>query len=164
MASERARLRSGRGGASGRRGWRRFAEEGGSTLLLFPAALLVLLALGGLAVDAATLFLSQRRMADLAAATANDAIAGIDLATFYEDDGIVVDLDRASLRSDQLRAHLEEDWSLSQISCSVTTTPAGDRATASCAAQVRPIFAPLWGDGRTSRQVTARETVRGVER
>jgi Flp pilus assembly protein TadG len=49
------------------------SDEAGSNLLLFPAAILVLLALGGIAVDSATLFLSQRRMTDLAAAVAHDA-------------------------------------------------------------------------------------------
>jgi Flp pilus assembly protein TadG len=156
-------VRSDREGSSAG-GWRRFTSQAGNTLLLFPAALLVLLALGGLAVDAATLFLSQRRMVDLAAATANDAVAGIELAAFYEDDAIVVDLDRASVRSQQLRTYLEEDWSLSGIDCTVTTNVERDRATAVCRAEVRPIFAPVWGDGRTTREVTATETVRGVER
>lgn len=138
------------------------SDEAGSTLLLFPAAILVLLALGGMAVDGATLFLSQRRMADLAAAVAHDAIAGIEEASFYGSGTIRVDPQRASLRRDQLIAHLEEDWSLSDVACSLSVS--GDQATADCAATVRPIMAPLWwGDGTRTRRVSAVETARGTE-
>jgi hypothetical protein len=137
------------------------SDEAGSTLLLFPAAILVLLALGGIAVDSATLFLSQRRMADLAAAVAHDAIAGLEEASFYGEGVVRVDPRRASLRRDQLIAHLEQDWSLSDVSCTLSVS--GDRATADCAATVRPIMAALWwGDGTRTRRVSAVETSRGT--
>lgn len=51
----------------GRRG------DGGSVLLLVPAAVLVLVILGAIAVDFAIAFLGQRELAGLASAAANDA-------------------------------------------------------------------------------------------
>lgn len=52
--------------------------------MLVPAAVLVLLVLGALAVDAGLAFLGQRTLADAAAAAANDAAAlGLSDAAFY---------------------------------------------------------------------------------
>ena len=52
----------------------------GSVLLLFPAALLVVLVLCSLAIDAAAVFVRQRELLDAAAAAANDAAtAGLDV-------------------------------------------------------------------------------------
>ena len=49
-------------------------------LLVFPAAFLVVLVLGSLAIDAAAVFVRQRELLDAAAAAANDAAtAGLDV-------------------------------------------------------------------------------------
>jgi hypothetical protein len=136
--------------------------EAGSTLLLFPAAILIVLGLGGMAIDAATLFLGQRRMVDLAAAVANDAVAGLHEATFYGAAVVEVDPVRAATRRDQLVASVEESWSLAGVGC--TLAIAADAATATCVAEVRPLLAPLWGDGRRVRTVVGTETARGVQR
>ncbi|MFP3905895.1 MAG: hypothetical protein ACLFWR_02620 [Acidimicrobiales bacterium] len=45
----------------------------GSVLLLFPAAFMIVLVLGALAIDAAAVFLDQRELAAAAGAAANDA-------------------------------------------------------------------------------------------
>lgn len=45
----------------------------GSVLLLFPAAFMIVLVLGALAIDAAAVFLHQRELAAAAGAAANDA-------------------------------------------------------------------------------------------
>lgn len=47
--------------------------ERGSTLLLFPAAVLIVVALAAMAVDTSIAFLAQRELANAAAAAANDA-------------------------------------------------------------------------------------------
>jgi hypothetical protein len=138
------------------------SDECASTLVLFPAAVLILLALAGMAVDGATLFLSQRRMVDLSTAVAHDAIAGIDHAAFYGEGAVVVEPGRARTRQQQLVASVEEHWSLDSVSCSLTT--AADTATAICSATVRPILAPLWwGDGARDRRVEAIEMARGEQ-
>lgn len=47
--------------------------ERGSVLLLFPAALLIMVALAAMAVDSAVAFLAQRELVNATAAAANDA-------------------------------------------------------------------------------------------
>ncbi len=57
------------------------SDDRGSTLLLFPAALLVIVVLAAVTVDLARLHLAQRDLDDLAAATANDVTTlGVDEA------------------------------------------------------------------------------------
>lgn len=58
----------------------RTAEQAGSALLLMPAAVLIVLVLGALAVDRAVAFGAQRELVVTAQAAANDAVAlGIDV-------------------------------------------------------------------------------------
>lgn len=60
--------------------------ERGSVLLLVPAAVLVLIILGAIAVDFAIAFLGQRQLSSLAAAAANDAAtAALSDERFYGD-------------------------------------------------------------------------------
>lgn len=60
------------------------SAERGSALMLMPAAVLVLIVLGSLALDAAIVFLGERTVADLAAGAANDAaVAGLAEPVFY---------------------------------------------------------------------------------
>ncbi len=55
-------------------------DDRASTLLFFPAALLVMVVLAAITVDFARLHLAQRQVEDLAAATANDAVTvGLDV-------------------------------------------------------------------------------------
>ena len=67
------------------------ADERGSALMLVPAAVLVLLMLGAVAVDSAVVMLAQRDLADHTAAIAND-IAGFSLddPSFYDGDGVTL--------------------------------------------------------------------------
>lgn len=59
--------------------------ERGSTLLLFPAALLIMIALAAMTVDSAIGFLAQRQLANATAAAANDAATGaVSDSSFYE--------------------------------------------------------------------------------
>ena len=59
--------------------------ERGSTLLLFPAAILIMMALAAMAVDSSIAFLAQRELANAAAAAANDAASeAVSDASFYQ--------------------------------------------------------------------------------
>jgi Flp pilus assembly protein TadG len=59
--------------------------EGGSALLLVPAAVLVLVILASITVDSAIAFLGQRELANAAAAAANDAAtAALSDRAFYQ--------------------------------------------------------------------------------
>ncbi len=63
---------------------RRQSGQLGSVLMLVPAGVLVLVVLGSIAVDFAIVFLAQRELAGIAAATANDAAsAAISEQSFY---------------------------------------------------------------------------------
>jgi len=72
--------------------------ERGSALALMPAAVLVFVVLGAIAVDFAVAFLAEREVSNAAAAAANDAAgAALDQERFYADGAIR--LDPASARS-----------------------------------------------------------------
>ena len=64
-------------------------EERGSTLLLFPAAVLIMVALAAMAVDSAIAFLAQRELVNATAAAANDAATeALSDSSFYEENRI----------------------------------------------------------------------------
>ena len=64
--------------------------------MLMPAAVLIVILLGSIAVDFAVAFLGERELASLAAAAANDAAtAAFDAERFRDDGTFVLDLDRA---------------------------------------------------------------------
>lgn len=63
---------------------RRAASEAGSVLALVPAAFLVLIALGALAVDSAVAYEAQQQLHDTLVAASNDAAsAAVDPSVFY---------------------------------------------------------------------------------
>ncbi len=63
--------------------------ERGSTLLLFPAALLIMVALAAMTVDSAIAFLAQRQLVNATAAAANDAATeALSDRAFYVDNRI----------------------------------------------------------------------------
>jgi Flp pilus assembly protein TadG len=64
-------------------------RQEGSTLLLFPAALLIMLALAAMTVDSAIAFMAQRQLVNATAAAANDAATeALSDRAFYEGDRI----------------------------------------------------------------------------
>ncbi|HWC12598.1 MAG TPA: hypothetical protein VG455_15420 [Acidimicrobiales bacterium] len=78
-------------------------------LLLFPAAVLVVVVLAAIAVDSAIVFLGQREVANAVSAAANDAAsAGLGNRAFYE--GGRIDLDAGTvhrLATEQVLAVLD---------------------------------------------------------
>ena len=70
----------------------RATGDAGSSLLLYPAAIMVVLVLGAIAVDLSAVHLAKRQVLDLAASAANDAVtAGLDQATFRSTGEYVID-------------------------------------------------------------------------
>ena len=135
----------------------------GNTLLLMPAAILVLMVLAAIAVDSAMLFLGQRRVADLAASVAQDAVAAIDEARFYEGELTLVEGD-ANQRGQTLAANLPQDDALIEPSCTVTTDVDADLdpiASVRCTARVRFLFAPALPGAERISEVAATETAAG---
>jgi hypothetical protein len=125
-----------------------------------PAAILVLLLLAALAVDSAAAYLGQRRVADLAAGLANDAVAGLSEQAFYEGGEVALSADRAALRQQQVLSVLSEDPAFRDVRCDLEA--GGDRATVRCEARVEPIFGRAVRRGGTL--VTATETARAEQR
>lgn len=120
-----------------------------------PAAVLVMMILGAIAVDSARLFLAQRELGDAAAAAANDvATAALDEGSFYRSGG--------ELRIDPVRA--------GQVAAAavVARSPAGSawdgpdvqvggrQVCVTLRATVRPLFARAIPGAGSDRTVTAR--------
>ena len=70
---------------------RRSASERGSALVLFPVAVLIVVFLAALCVDASRTFLGQRELANAAEAAANDAAAAINRSDYYNASAYVLD-------------------------------------------------------------------------
>jgi uncharacterized membrane protein len=69
-------------------------RERGTVLMLMPAAVLVLLMLGGIAFDYAHLYLAKRELSSLAEGAANNAASdGVDEAAVRRGDGYLLDPD-----------------------------------------------------------------------
>ncbi len=144
--------------------------EDGNTLVLFPAAVLILLGLGALALDGATVFLGGRRLVDVAAAVANDALTAVDPDAFFaqEPGSAQVPLDplRAEQRLAAIVAAQVPDRSLGDLDCAFEALEAGPptRVVVRCTATVRPILAPVWPGAPAVRAIEAREVAVGVQR
>ena len=68
----------------------------GSSLMLMPAAVLVVMVLGAIAVDQSIVYTRQRELVAAAEAAANDAAGyGLDRDAFYDRNEVVFDLARA---------------------------------------------------------------------
>lgn len=118
-------------------------EQGGNTLVLFPVAILLVLGLGALAIDSAVIYLAERRLGDLAAAAATDAVGGLDLDTFYDPArDPALDPALGERRARDLAARMGNDRSFEDVTCRIEVD--GLTALASCTARVRPLLAPFW--------------------
>ena len=69
------------------------ASEDGSTLVLYPFAVLIVVALGGLALDFAIFFQAHREAVDTAAGLAGDIAGVVDEATFSTSSSGLVQID-----------------------------------------------------------------------
>jgi uncharacterized membrane protein len=106
--------------------------------MLVPAAFLVLVVLGALAVDSAAVFLGQRQLNDFTTTAADDAAsAGLSPAAFYQRDRIAIDPARAQAIVAALETHLPRG--LHDVTTSVSV--AGNHVTVTATATVNGIFA-----------------------
>lgn len=108
--------------------------------MLMPAAVLVLVAMAGVTVDAALVFLADRQLADAAAAAANDAVAAaLDDAAFYEAGELRVDPDEARRVVAEAVAARSAAW-LEPVQVVRVEVTAGPAVTVELAGQVRRLF------------------------
>ncbi len=141
---------------------RRWLAQDGNTLVLMPAAVLILLGLAAMALDTATLFLGERRLVDVTSSIAHDAVASVDEARFYDPEIDTVELDaaRVGVRAQQLLAAQRQDRTFEDVRCDPPDLD-GPRVTITCHATVRPPFAPFWGLSDRHR-LSVSETAVGV--
>jgi Flp pilus assembly protein TadG len=120
-----------------------------------PAAVLVLVVLGAIAVDSAVVFLAQRELAGAAAAAANDAAAeALDDAALYRSGAVTLDPARAAAVAGAAVA-ARQSQGLRLVGTPVVRV-AGRQVCVRLVADVDHVFAPAVPGVRPSSTVSAR--------
>lgn len=127
----------------------------GSVLMLMPAAVLVLVVLGAIAVDSAVVYLAEREVGSAAAAAANDAAgAAMSDGDFYRSGGeVTLDPGRAAaVAQASAAARLPREL---ELLGPPRVEVAGRQVCVRVAARVRRIFAPAIPGGVADATVEA---------
>lgn len=125
-------------------------------MLLVPAAILVLVVLGAIAVDSAAVFLGQRQLANAAQAAATDATSALIYTDFYGQGQVALDPARArSLASASVAA---QDLSGVSLDGPVAVQVLGRQVCISLSGTVQPIFGRALGGLVRPTTVRARAT------
>ena len=126
----------------------------GSVLMLMPAAVVVMLLLGAIAVDSAIVYLEQRQAYNVAADAANDAVgAGIDRDLLRTTGAVVYDPTRVrEVATATIAAAGDHDLTL------VEAVPDGEGGVGvTVEVRVRHLFVQAFGRGSTEMlRITAR--------
>lgn len=137
----------------------RLAGNRGSVLMLMPAAVVIVLLLGAIAVDSAIVYLEQRQAYNVAFDAANDAAgAGVDrrrvrtTGEFVYDPGRVRELAAAAVEASDV-----EGLTL------VSATPEGDGVEVTVQVRVERLFGQAFG-GRSSETLTLTARAAGAVR
>lgn len=148
-------------GPAGRGGPGRCTRDAGSSLLLFPAAVLVVLVLGAIAVDLSAVHLAKREVLDLAASAANDAVtAGLDQGRFRTTGEYVIDPALATAAVERAVTANEPDGRTTIVR--VEVGPGPDQVTVELAAPADPVFAPALPGDTGPTTVTGSATATAV--
>lgn len=139
----------------------RSSPQTGSVLLLFPAAVLIVVVLAAIAVDAAIAFLGQREVANAVAAAANDAAGvGIGDDAFYRGGSVDLDPDAAArVAEERVRAVLDAGR-FHHVEVEVSVVPSDGagcpaRVQVRASARVDALFANTLPGGPRQTQVNA---------
>jgi hypothetical protein len=129
-------------------------RERGSVLALMPAAALVFVVLGSLAVDSAVAYLGEREVSNVASSVANDAATeGLDLERYYATGELVLLPARVQAVADAALGR-EAAGHLQDLRIDVELLDA-DRVLVRVRARVRSLFARALPSGLESREVGA---------
>jgi uncharacterized membrane protein len=121
-------------------------RDRGSVLMLMPAAVLIVLLLGAIAVDSAIVYLRQRQAYNVAFDAANDAAgAGFDLAIARERGEVVYDADRVEALARQAVEASDLDVEL------VSARPDGTAVVVTVSVTVEHLFVQVFGDPASDR-------------
>lgn len=125
-------------------------------LILMPAAVLIFLVLGALAVDSAAVFLAQRQLANAAVAAANDAVAAVDVDFYYGEGSFRLD----SARVQQVAEESVERSGLDHLDAVMAVaTVEGDVVEVTITARVEHIFSGAVPGGPATADVAATAVV-----
>lgn len=129
-------------------------SQRGSVLALMPAAVLIFIALGSIAVDSALTYLGEREVSNLASAVANDAATeGVDVTRFYATGEVVLDPVKVQRVADAALARSDLDHLLGlTIETEVVGT---DNVVVRVRARVRSLFARALPNSLDERDVSA---------
>lgn len=117
-------------------------RERGSVLMLMPAAVLIVLLLGAISVDAAIVYLRQRQALDVAFDAANDAAgAGLDLVAARERGEIAYDPGRVH----ELAARAVEASGVDGLHL-VSAVVDGEDVVVTVTVEVEHLFVQVFGD------------------
>jgi Flp pilus assembly protein TadG len=131
--------------------------------MLMPAAVLVFVVLGAIAVDFAVAFLAEREVSNAAAAAANDAAgAALDEDRFYADGAVRLDRERAVAvgRAAVSAAGLDD---LDDVDVQVRVVADAPVVTVTVSARARYVFAPALPGGPDGIEVEATATATAEE-
>lgn len=118
--------------------------EDGSTLVLYPFAVLIVLGLGGLALDFALLFQAHRDAVDVAAGLASDIAAVVDEQAFATAGETRIDLGRAGQLVDLTNADLVDHPH--GLTCAASVPPtAPTTVEVACTGRAAAILLPAGG-------------------
>ena len=119
-------------------------DETGSTLVLYPFAVLIVLGLGGVALDLALFFQAHRESVDVAAGLAHDIAGVLDEGVFATSGEIVIDTGRAQVLVDLTNGDLVGHPS--GLHCSAAVRPAAPATVdVTCAGTAAPVLLPAVG-------------------
>lgn len=127
------------------RSWgRATSSEDGSTIVLYPFAVLIVLGLGGIALDMALFFQAHRTSVDVAAALAHDIAGVVDEATWATSGSVVIDTRRAQALVELTNRDL--DGHPHGLRCSAAVPPATPATVdVVCVGDAAPVLLPAVG-------------------
>jgi Flp pilus assembly protein TadG len=128
-------------------------DQRGSVLALMPAAVLVFIVLGAIAVDSSLAFLGERQASNLAAAVANDAATqGIDVQRYYATGELVID----PVRVEEVAALALATANLDHVEgLAIDTDVVGDVVVVRVTGSVRSLFGRVLPGGLELHEVAA---------
>jgi hypothetical protein len=128
----------------------RLRQEAGSVLMLMPAAVLIVVFLGAIAVDRAVIFSEQRELVATAQSVANDAASlGVDMDRLRADGEVAVDL-RAMARA------VDAAMGAADPGTEVEWWVDGDEVVVALRREVTLVFSPGLPGAPRRQDVTAR--------
>lgn len=131
-------------------------DEGGSTLLMYPFAILIVFALGAIAIDGAVLFQAHRQAVDVASGLASDISSLVDEQAFADDGTIRIDISRAAdvlafANEVELAGHPNRLW------CEADVRSASVAVEVTCTGTGQALLLPIGGsDGGLRFSATSR--------